>query len=321
LLVAVMPALSGDLTVRAPVTDDEIGTIADAYNGTLQSLRKIVLQVQNASRQVAMTAQGNTPVVEGFVMQMQSQFRDLKQALDKVQQMLTLTRTAAERAKRVEKALQQANQTLQKGDETMNLTVGSILTIRESVTDTADRIRRLSESSQKISRVVQSIGNFATQTNLLAMNAALEATRAGEYGRGFAVVAEEVRSLSVQSATATSEIEELVATIQSETAEVAKAAEMGLEQVLEGTGLVDEVRASLNEIATATEQISQQVEGIIQVTQSQQKQAGAVTGAIENIGAIANNTSEKSKQISESFRILLSLARDLHKSVGQFKVR
>jgi methyl-accepting chemotaxis protein PixJ len=321
LLVAVMPALSGDLTVRAPITDDEIGTIADAYNGTLQSLRKIVLQVQNASRQVAMTAQGNTPVVEGFVMQMQNQFRDLKQALDKVQQMLNLTRTAAERAKRVEKALQQANQTLHKGDETMNLTVGSILTIRETVTETAERIRRLSESSQKISRVVQSIGNFATQTNLLAMNAALEATRAGEYGRGFAVVAEEVRSLSVQSATATSEIEELVATIQSETAEVAKAAELGLEQVLEGTGLVDEVRASLNEIAAATEQISQQVEGIIQVTQSQQKQAGAVTGAIENIGAIANNTSEKSKQISESFRILLSLARDLHKSVGQFKVR
>lgn len=320
LLVAVLPALGGDLTVRAPVTDDEIGTIADAYNETLQSLRKIVLKVQGTAQQLAQTAQSNTDIVQASATQMRRQFHDLKGALDQIQQMVNLTRISAEKAKQVEQAVQQANQILQKGDTTMNLTVGSILTIRETVSETAQRIKRLGESSQKISRVVQLIGNFATQTNLLAMNAALEATRAGENGRGFAVVAEEVRSLSHQSTAATTEIEGLVAQMQTETEEVAKAMTTGLDRILEGTSLVDEVRDSLNEIVTATDRISQQVESILQVAQKQQTQAGSVTGAMRNIGAIATNNSEKSKQIFESFNLLLSLAQELQKSVGQFKV-
>jgi methyl-accepting chemotaxis protein PixJ len=320
LLITVLPALGGDLTVRAPVTDDEIGTIADAYNETLQSLRKIVLQVQGVAGQLAQTAQGNTNVVKESATQMRQQFQDLKGALDQIQQMVNLTRLSVEKAKQVEQAVQQANQMLQKGDTTMNLTVGSILTIRETVSDTSERIKRLSESSQKISKVVQLIGNFATQTNLLAMNAALEATRAGENGRGFAVVAEEVRSLSHQSASATTEIESLVAQMQTETEEVAKAMTTGLDRILEGTSLVDEVRDSLNEITIATDRISQQVEGILQVAQKQRSQAGSVTGAMKNIGAIANNNSEKSKQMYDSFHLLLSLAQELQKSVGQFKV-
>ncbi|AFY76363.1 methyl-accepting chemotaxis protein [Pleurocapsa sp. PCC 7327] len=320
LLVSVLPALTGDLTVRAPITDDEIGTIADAYNETLQSLRKIVVQVQAVAKKLAQTAQGNTAVVQECAVRMGKQFQDLKGALDQIQQMVNLTRTAAGKAKQVEAAVREANQILQKGDTTMNLTVGSILTIRETVSETAQRIKRLSESSQKISKVVQLIGNFATQTNLLAMNAALEATRAGENGRGFAVVAEEVRSLSHQSAAATTEIEELVAQMQSETEEVAKAMETGIDRVLEGTGLVDEVRESLNEIVAATAQIGKQVEDILQVAHKQHAQAGAVTGAIKNIWAIANHNAEKSRQIAEAFQVLLALSQDLQKSTGQFKV-
>ncbi|OKH23812.1 hypothetical protein NIES593_09155 [Hydrococcus rivularis NIES-593] len=320
LLVSVLPALTGDLTVRAPITDDEIGTIADAYNETLQSLRKIVVQVQGAAKKLAQTAQGNTAVVQECAVQMGKQFQDLKGALDQIQQMVNLTRTAAGKAKQVEAAVREANQILQKGDTTMNLTVGSILTIRETVSETAQRIKRLSESSQKISKVVQLIGNFATQTNLLAMNAALEATRAGENGRGFAVVAEEVRSLSHQSAAATTEIEGLVAQMQSETEEVAKAMETGIDRVLEGTGLIDEVRESLNEIVAATAQIGKQVEDILQVAHKQHAQAGAVTGAIKNIWAIANHNAEKSRQIAEAFQVLLALSQDLQKSTGQFKV-
>lgn len=320
LLVSVLPALTGDLTVRAPITADEIGTIADAYNETLQSLRKIVVQVQGVAKKLAQTAQGNTAVVQECAVQMGKQFQDLKGALDQIQQMVNLTRTAAGKAKQVEAAVREANQILQKGDTTMNLTVGSILTIRETVSETAQRIKRLSESSQKISKVVQLIGNFATQTNLLAMNAALEATRAGENGRGFAVVAEEVRSLSHQSAAATTEIEGLVAQMQSETEEVAKAMETGIDRVLEGTGLIDEVRESLNEIVAATAQIGKQVEDILQVAHKQHAQAGAVTGAIKNIWAIANHNAEKSRQIAEAFQVLLALSQDLQKSTGQFKV-
>jgi methyl-accepting chemotaxis protein PixJ len=320
LLISVLPALSGDLTVRAPITDDEIGTIADAYNGTLQWLRKIVLQVQKAAEQLAQTAQGNTSIVGECALQMRQQLQDLKEAFDQIQQMVNLTRIATEKAKRVEAAVQDADRILQKGDATINLTVGSILTIQETVAETSQRLKYLGESSQKISRVVQLIGNLATQTNLLAMNAALEATRAGENGRGFAVVAEEVRSLSHQSAAATTEIETLAAQIQAETEAVAKTMTLGLDRVLEGTGLVDEVRASLSEIVVATAQISQQVEDILQVTQNQRLQAVSVTEAIRNIGAIANSNSEKSRQIFKSFQVLQALAQDLQKSVGQFKV-
>ena len=320
LLIAVKPSFTGDLTVRAPITEDEIGTIADAYNGTVQSLRKIVLQVQAAAKQVVQTTEGNGAAVEKFSAQAQQQFQQLNRALDQIEQVTNSTEVAAQSVQQVESAVQQSNQTLEKGDSAMNLTVGSILTIRETVSETAKRIKRLSESSQKISKVVQLINNFATQTNLLAMNAALEATRGGDSGRGLSVIADEVRSLSHQSTAATTEIEELVQEIQTETAEVSKAMDIGLERVLEGTGLVDESRESLNAIVEATDQISKLVEKIALATQVQREQAETVTQVMKDVGAIANQTSEDSIQISESFQGLLALAQDLNKSTGQFKV-
>ena len=202
----------------------------------------------------------------------------------------------------------------------MNRTVNGILAIRETVAETSKRIKRLSDSSQKIFRVVNLISNFTTQTQLLALNASIEATRAGEYGRGFAVVADEVRSLARQSASATTEIEKLVQDIQEGTAEVSTVMETGIQQVVEGTNLVSETRQSLNAIVEATAEISKLVAGITGATQAQTQQAQSVTQTMTEVATIANKTSVDSIQLSASFQEVLKMAQGLQASVGQFKV-
>jgi methyl-accepting chemotaxis protein PixJ len=320
LLAAVKPVFSGDLTVRVPVTEDEVGTIADAYNNTIQSLRKIVTQVQTATTQVAQTSQKSETAIAELSQQAQQQLQDVTQALDRIQTMINSTQAVAANAKQVEAAVQQANQTVQAGDTAMNRTVEGILAIRETVAETSKKIKHLSESSQKISKVVSLISNFTTQTQLLALNASIEATRAGEYGRGFTVVADEVRSLSRQSADATREIEKLVQEIQTEISEATNAMDLGIQQVVGGTTLVNDTRQQLNEIVAATAQISRLVQGITQATQAQTQQSQRVTQAISDVAAIAQKTSTDSKQISTSFQELLTTAQQLQISAGQFKV-
>ncbi|MDX2273299.1 MAG: GAF domain-containing protein [Cyanobacteriota bacterium] len=320
LLVAVRPVFNGDLTVRAPITEDEVGTIADAYNNTIQSLRKLVVQVQTAASQVADTILAGESAMTGLSAQARQQLEELTQAQNEMQAAVTSTQAVVSNATQVEVAVQQANQTLQAGDRAMNRTVDGILAIRDTVSETSKKIKRLSESSQKISKVVSLIGNFATQTNLLALNAAIEATRAGEYGRGFAVVADEVRSLARQSAAATAEIEKLVQEIQMETSEVTAAMETGIQQVVEGTSLVNETRQSLNDIVASTAQISQLVQQITHVTARQEQQAQVVTDTMTDVASIASKTSADSDQIAQSFSHLLKMAEALQASVGQFKV-
>ncbi|KAF3884818.1 MULTISPECIES: GAF domain-containing protein [Nostocales] len=320
LLSAVQPALSGDLTVRATVTEGEVGTIADVYNNTLQSLRKIIMQVQTSSRKVAQTSQASVASIVGLANQAQQQFQSLNNALEQMQTMANSTKAVAINAQQVEAAAQQTNQIVQLGDAAMNRTVDGILDIRETVAETSKRLKRFSESSQKVSKVVNLIGHFTTQTQLLALNAAIEATKAGQYGRGFAVVADEVRTLARQSADAATEIEQLVEDIQKGTAEVSMAMEHAIQQVASGTMQVHEARQNLNAIVAATNQISQLVEGITQATQVQTQQFESVTQTMTKVAAIANTTQENSIEISTSFKELLSMAQNLQTSADRFKV-
>ncbi|BAY32355.1 methyl-accepting chemotaxis sensory transducer with phytochrome sensor [Nostoc carneum NIES-2107] len=320
LLTALRPALNGNLTVRAPITEDELGTIADAYNNTLQALRQIVIQVQAAAQQVVQTSGTSEASLVGLTQLANQQSQEMTAALNDIQQMVDSTKAVVSNAELVQVAVKQANQTVESGDVAMNLTVQAIQGIRETVAQTSKKIKRLSESSQKISKVVNLISNFATQTNVLALNAAIEATRAGEYGKGFAVVADEVRSLSRQSAAATIEIEKLVQEIQAETGEVAVAMETGIQQVVEGTNLVNDARHNLNAIVSATAEISQLLQRITEATQKQMSQSVTVTSSMKDVAEISHKTVAESHEIAAVFQQLSGMAKELLATASKFKV-
>lgn len=320
LLIDVDPVRQGNLTVRAKVTEDEIGTVADSYNATVASLRKIVVQVQEAARQVNDTTGTSEEYIRSLSTAAAQQVQEILTALERVQEMAASVRLVAINAEKAETAVQEAAQTVQEGDAAMNRTVEGILAIRTTVAETAKKVKRLGESSQKISNVVNLISGFAAQTNMLALNAAIEASRAGENGKGFAVVAEEVRELARQSAEATSEIEKLVASIQAETNGVVIAMEAGTEQVVVGTQLVDETRQSLNKITATSRQISTLVESISQATIVQSQASETVTEAMNSVTTIANQNAAAADRVSDSFEQLRAVAEALQSEIGRFKV-
>ncbi|MEQ9237829.1 methyl-accepting chemotaxis protein [Coleofasciculus sp. E2-BRE-01] len=320
LLKEVDPISKGDLTIRARVTEDEIGTVADSYNATVANLRKIVTQVQAAASQVADTTSSNEVAVQSLAEEALHQAEEISVALDRAQEMAQSVRMVAANAEQALTAVQEAGEMVQEGDQAMNRTVDGILAIRETVAETAKKVKHLGESSQKISTVVNLISTFAAQTNLLALNASIEAARAGEEGRGFAVVADEVRSLAQQSADATSEIEKLVAAIQAETNEVVTAMEAGTEQVVMGTKLVDETRASLNKITSVSNKISDLVEAITEATLIQTRASESVTETMTKVANIAAQTSTGASDVSYSFEQLRQVAQALQAEVGQFKL-
>jgi methyl-accepting chemotaxis protein PixJ len=320
LLIQVDRISQGDLTIRAHVTEDEIGTIADSYNSTVESLRGLVRNVQNVSREVVSTTTTNEISVAELSIEALQQAEDVNQSLQRLQDMSGSIQLVVNNALIAESAVMESAQLVRDGDAAMNRTVEGILTIRNTVAETGKKVKRLGESSQKISKVVNLISSFAAQTNLLALNASIEAARAGEEGRGFAVVAEEVRSLARQSATATGEIEKLVASIQAETSEVAIAMEAGIEQVAIGTRLVDETRESLDRLSETSTKIGSLVEAIAQAALLQAENSDRVTQSIDRVANIATKNSNRADDVQASFQELLTLARELQTNVDRFKI-
>ena len=320
LLMEVDPVNKGDLTVRANVTEDEIGTIADSYNVTISNLRKIVSQVQQAAQQVTVTTSNSEGAAQELSKETLRQAEEIATALERIRQMSDSIRAVVQGAAQAEAAVQEANMTVAAGDAAMNRTVDGMLAIRETVTETSKKVKQLGDSSQKISKVVNLIGRFAAQTNLLALKASIEAARAGDEGRGFAVLADEVRVLARQSAEATAEIESLIANIQKETNEVVVAMEAGKEQVVAGTKLVDETRQNLNKITDVSKQISESVAAIASAATVQSQASAVVTATIADVAESASQTSEEATVVSASFKELLALAQELQTSASQFKV-
>jgi len=320
LLLEVDPVSRGDLTVRAKVTPDEVGTIADSYNAIIRSLRQIVQQVKDASTSVLTTSQTNEAEIQEIVEEYLQQVNSLQEATVALGKLALTSREVTDRALSAQEQVQEATQVVAEGDKAMNRTVEGISVIRETVSDTAKKVKRLGEASQKISKVVNLISEFASQTNLLALNAAIEAARAGEEGRGFAVVAEEVRSLAEQSASATSEIEELVEEIQTQTRDVVLAMEAGTDQVVEGTKLVEEAREKLSQIDRVSQKISSLIRDIAASAEQQLNTSQTVQKTVEGVFTIATDTAEKSEKVAESFRELLKLAQSLQEATAQFKV-
>jgi methyl-accepting chemotaxis protein PixJ len=320
LLMEVDPVSKGDLTIRATVTADEVGTIADSYNALIRSLRRIVEQVKTASQSVSETASESEASVNALSDEARQQMESIVLAFAQIETMVESIQGVADRAQKAEDQVLQATATLKAGDDAMNRTVVGISAIRETVSETSKKVKRLGEASQKISKVVSLIGGFASQTNLLALNAAIEAARAGEEGRGFAVVAEEVRSLAQQSAAATAEIEQLVEEIQLQTNEVVSAMEDGTEQVVTGTQLVQETRQRLNQITQVSTKITQLVQEISVATASQTEASQAVSSAMKDVATIADGTSKRSETVSNSFSDLVNVAKELEVSMTHFKL-
>lgn len=320
LLIEVDPVSRGDLTVRANVTPDEIGTVADSYNAIIRSLRQIVQNVQGAASSVTDTAQGNAATVQKVASEATEQVLAITNALAQLQVVTQSSAGVAEFARQAEQQVHLANTAVQDGDNAMNRTVEGISTIRETVSQTSKKVKRLGEASQKISKVVNLISGFAAQTNLLALNAAIEAARAGEEGRGFSVVAEEVRALAQQSAAATAEIESLVEEIQTQTNEVVTAMEAGTEQVVAGTQLVEESRQKLTQISAVSIQVNKLINEIASAAAKQTQASETVSQTMEGVAAIASDTSKQSEEMADSFGRLLEVAQGLQISVAQFKV-
>ena len=320
LLIEVEPVSRGDLTIRANVTVDEVGTIADSYNAIIRNLRKLVVEVQGASQSVTKTTIINEISVRAVSTESLKQSASINSALTEIQGMAVSSRSVGTKAQQAEKGMQVAATVLQEGDEAMNRTVLGISEIRETVSETAKKVKRLGETSQKISRIVNLISNFAAQTNLLALNAAIEAARAGEEGRGFSIVAEEVRDLAEQSATSTAEIEQLVEEIQTQTNEVVAAMETGTEQVITGTKLVQNAREKLTQISLVSQQVNSRVQEIAIAADTQTKTSDLMGETMQGLAESAKDTSKHAEHVTRSFSELLEVAQDLQVSVSQFKV-
>ena len=320
LLTNVEDASSGNLTVRAEITAGEIGIVADFFNTIVESMRDIVTQVKKSTA-VVNTSLGKDEVsMRALTEDSLKQSKKIKRMLDFVEQMALSIQDVASSATQAAQVAKSASQTAQAGGGAMDRTVQSILELRETVGETAKKVKRLGEASQQISKVISLINQIALQTNLLAINASIEAARAGEEGRGFAVVAEEVGELAAQSAAATKEIEQIVENIQRETSEVVKAMEIGTAQVVEGTHLVENAKESLGEIVNVSRTIDELVQSISTSTVSQTKTSEMVTNLMKDIAKVSEGMSEASRQVSLSLEETVEQAKQLQDSVGTFKV-
>ncbi|MDX2270438.1 MAG: MHYT domain-containing protein [Cyanobacteriota bacterium] len=320
LLMQVQPVSKGDLTVRAVVTEDQVGTIADSYNATIFNLRKLVTQVLEAAQKVGQTTELSDASVKRLAQGAVAESKMIQGALDQLKGIEVSIQDVALNAQNAARIVAQTEIAISSGEASMNHTVEGFTTIRESVSETAKKVKRLGESSQKIARIVQLITGFANQTNLLAFNASIEAARAGEAGRGFAVVADEVRSLAKQSAEATREIETLVSEIQSGTHEAIIAMETGTEQVVEGTRLVEATRLSLEKIANASSEVNELVKKIAAVADRQAQESSLMTKTMADITVVSNRTSAEASKVLQAIKDLQTVAQTLLQSVERFKV-
>lgn len=313
-------ATQGNLTVRAEVTEGEIGTVADFFNAVIESLGEIVTQVKRTTTQVNAALGENEGAIRQLSFVSNQQAEEATRTLDSIEQMSHSIQQVADSACQAAAVTRIASVTAQESGEVMDRTVETILNLQETVAETAKKLERLGSSSQQIFQVVSLIKEIALQTNLLAINAGLEATRAGEEGKGFAIVAKEIGDLAAHSANATKDIEEIVAVIQAETKQVFEAMQQSVIQVVEGTHMVEVTKQSLGRILEVSHQIDQLVESISIAAGTQAKTSQVVTNLMKQMAKVSAETSQASHEISNSLQQTVVIAHQLQASVEVFKV-
>jgi twitching motility protein PilJ len=320
LLDDVEGAARGDLTVQAEVTADVLGAVADSFNLTIQNLREIVNQVKIAARQVNESSRENEAFARSLSSDALRQAEELSVTLNSVQMMTESIQRVAESAREADQVAKLASETAIKGGDAVERTVAGILDIRETVAETTRKVKRLGESSQEISKIVGLISAIASRTNLLALNASIEAARAGDAGRGFAIVADEVRQLADRAAKSSKEIEQIVLQIQSETSSVQQAMEIGTQQVIDGTRRAEQARQSLTDIIQVSHRIETLVLSITEDTVKQTETSRTVSQVMQSVELSAQETSQESQRVSASLQNLVGVARSLQDSVERFRV-
>ncbi|MFH2140535.1 MAG: methyl-accepting chemotaxis protein [Pseudomonadota bacterium] len=310
----------GDLSAKATVSEDITGAIADSINYTTDELRKLVARVITASEQVNKATTDAGQVTKGLLNAAEKQAAEIREAGSAVELM---TKSIQEVDSSAAQASQVASRTLQvteQGAKAVQNSVAGMDGIREQIQETSKRIKRLGESSQEIGEIVDLISDITEQTNVLALNAAIQAASAGEAGRGFAVVAEEVQRLAERSGEATKQIGLLVKTIQGDTQDAVTAMEKSTQGVVEGAQLADDAGHSLQEIEKATRELTDLVNSISVSTQVQTDMAQEVAAAMGDILKITEQTSKGTQLTSASVTQLEGLAKELSGSVSGFKL-
>jgi methyl-accepting chemotaxis protein len=310
----------GDLTVHAQVSADITGAIADSINFTVEELRTLVTGINRATGQVTSATEQAKAISTQLLQAAEKQSREIQETTSSVLQMTQSMNEVSANANQSAKVAQQSLNAAEKGTAAVQNSISGMNEIREQIQETSKRIKRLGESSQEIGEIVELISDITEQTNVLALNAAIQAATAGEAGRGFTVVAEEVQRLAERSAEATKQIGAIVKTIQTDTQDAVTAMEKSTQGVVEGAKLSDAAGRALSEIGEVSRSLAQLAATISSATQAQAESANRVAKSMQDILNITNQTTQGTKQTAVSIGQLTQLAADLKSSVSGFKI-
>ena len=310
----------GDLTVHTTVTEDITGAIADSVNYSIDALRNLVHTINNTSKKVASAAGVTQDSTQNLTNSSQKQAREIANVTSAISEMSKSIEQVAEHANSSGNVAQQSVNIAHKGAQAVSRTIDGMDTIRELIQETSKRIKRLGESSQEIGDIVGLIDEIADQTNILALNAAIQASTACEAGRGFAVVADEVQRLAERAGTATKQIEALVKTIQSDTNEAVISMEQSTSNVVSGAKLAVNAGEALAEIESVSDNLAALIQNITEATDKQTTAASNVTKTMIVIQEITMQTSEGASNTASWVGKLTTLAQELKRSVAGFKL-
>jgi twitching motility protein PilJ len=320
LLSEIADLADGDLSVNATVTEDFTGAIADAINYSIEAMRELVIQINKTAVQVATAAQGTRSVANQLTQASERQAQQIAKAGQAIIGMANSVKKVSANAVESADVAKKSVEIASRGAKAVQDTIAGMDTIREQIQETSKRIKRLGESSQEIGEIVGLIDDIADQTNILALNAAIQAAMAGEAGRGFAVVADEVQRLAERSGNATKQIDALVKTIQSDTNEAVSSMEQSTAGVVAGAKIAERAGEALTEIEKVSVQLAGQIENISQTSRTQAAVASNISGTMTIIQEITMQTSQGTNETAAAIERLAKLANDLKTSVTGFKL-
>jgi twitching motility protein PilJ len=310
----------GDLTVHATVSEDITGAIADSVNYTVEELRGLVGRVTTTAEQVTSASSHAQDISTELLTATQQQSREIQDASATVLKMATEITDVSKSANESADVARQSVAAARQGSTAVENAIKGMHEIREQIQETSKRIKRLGESSQEIGEITELISDITEQTNVLALNAAIQAASAGEAGRGFSVVAEEVQRLAERSAEAAKQIGALVRTIQTDTHDAVAAMEKSTQGVVEGARLSDAAGAALSDISGVSNRLAELIQGISFATELQATSANGVALNIQHILSVTEHTQDGTQQTANSIRQLTTLAQELKNSVSRFRV-